>query len=115
MFKNGDDLRQDITVLQMFKIMDRLWQEDGQGLDMITYDVMETGFETGYIEFVDKSVVISEMHHFNGYYCGTFNQESVMNFFLKSIAGQKANETGWEELLKQNDEGAVERIIRHLK
>jgi hypothetical protein len=39
----------------MFKIMAKLWAEDGLDLNLIAYDVMETGFETGYIEFVDRS------------------------------------------------------------
>lgn len=32
--------------------MDRIWTDEGIFSDMVTYDVMETGFETGYIEFV---------------------------------------------------------------
>lgn len=28
-FKNGDDLRQDMLTLQMLKIMDRLWKDNG--------------------------------------------------------------------------------------
>ena len=44
MFKYGDDLRQDNLVLQMFKMMDRIWAEEDLGIDMVTYDVMETGF-----------------------------------------------------------------------
>ena len=61
-FKFGDDLRQDNLVLQLFKIMDRLWTEDGLQMEMVTYDVMETGFETGYIEFVEEASVLSGMH-----------------------------------------------------
>ena len=53
LFKCGDDLRQDSLVLQFFKIMDRLWQSGGDNMRMMCYDVLETGFETGYIEFVD--------------------------------------------------------------
>jgi len=52
MFKYGDDLRQDNLVLQMFKMMDRFWAEEGLGIDMVTYDVMETGFEIGMMQFV---------------------------------------------------------------
>ena len=55
MFKYGDDLRQDNLVLQMFKMMDRIWEDESLGIDMITYDVMETGFEIGMMEFVQKS------------------------------------------------------------
>ena len=62
MFKSGDDLRQDNLVLQFFKIMDRIWQSMGLDMSMVCYDVMESGFETGYIEFVDKATVITEMH-----------------------------------------------------
>ena len=42
--------------------MDRLWQEEDLRIDMIIYDVMETGFEQGYIEFVENSSVLSKMH-----------------------------------------------------
>jgi phosphatidylinositol kinase/protein kinase (PI-3 family) len=39
MFKYGDDLRQDNLVIQLFKIMDRIWQDGDIKLDMVTYDV----------------------------------------------------------------------------
>ena len=65
MFKSGDDLRQDNLVLQFFKIMDRIWQSAGSDMSMVCYDVMESGFETGYIEFVDQATVITEMHKKN--------------------------------------------------
>lgn len=62
LFKCGDALGQDCLVLQFFKIMDRLWQAGGLELQMICYEVMESGFEMGYIEFVDDAQVITRMH-----------------------------------------------------
>lgn len=44
LFKCGDDLRQDNLVLQFFKIMDRLWHQNNLELNMICYDIMETGY-----------------------------------------------------------------------
>ncbi len=62
MFKNGDDLRQDNLVLQLFKLMDRLWMQNGLNMEMVAYSVIETGHMIGYIEFVDNSTEISEIH-----------------------------------------------------
>lgn len=62
MFKYGDDLRQDSLILQLFKLMDRLWMQKGLNMEMNAYNVVETGNMIGYIEFVDKAVVISKIH-----------------------------------------------------
>jgi len=89
MFKSGDDLRQDNLVLQFFKIMDRIWSAAGKDLGMVCYDVMESGFETGYIEFVDKATVITEMHKQNpSRLAGPFNEKSMMNYFINHIANK---------------------------
>jgi len=49
MFKYGDDLRQDNLVLQFFRLMDRLWMQNDLNLEMIAYNVIETGNMIGYI------------------------------------------------------------------
>jgi len=53
---------------------------------MMCYDVLETGFETGYIEFVDKSTVITEMHQNENFWRGPFRETSVLNHFMRSAA-----------------------------
>jgi hypothetical protein len=85
----------------MFKLMDRLWQEESSDIDMLTYDVMETGFETGYIEFVDKSCVIAACHKSRGYCCGTFKEDSILKYFLSEIAADKEGKFGWKAKLKE--------------
>lgn len=88
----------------MFKMMDRLWQENEKSsdIDMLTYTVMETGFETGYIEFVDKSTVIAKCHFDRGYYCGTFRPDSIMQYFLNTIAKDEKGDFKWKEKLQEN-------------
>ncbi len=43
----GDDLRQDILVLQMIKLMEKLWLKAGLDLKMITYQCVATGVDEG--------------------------------------------------------------------
>jgi len=40
--------------------MDKLWND--LDMNMVCYDAMESGFETGYIEFIDNATVITDMH-----------------------------------------------------
>ena len=90
MFKSGDDLRQDNLVLQFFKIMDRIWNRVDQDLSMVCYDVMESGFETGFIEFVDKATCLTDMHKaskkFGMRLLSPFNEKSIMDYFINDIA-----------------------------
>lgn len=58
MFKCGDDLRQDMLTLQLIRIMDQLWQENGLNLQMNAYDCIATGDEVGMLEMVMKSATL---------------------------------------------------------
>ncbi|RDD40507.1 Phosphatidylinositol 4,5-bisphosphate 3-kinase catalytic subunit beta isoform [Trichoplax sp. H2] len=62
MYKKGDDLRQDALTLQIFKIMENIWQEGGLDLRMIPYGTMPTGKETGLIEIVQNSFTLANIH-----------------------------------------------------
>ena len=52
---------------------------------MECYDVFESGFEIGYIEFVNPSTVITDMHKEFGYR-GPFKEHSIMSYFMNQIA-----------------------------
>ena len=43
----GDDLRQDILVLQMIRLMEKIWLRAGLDLKMVTYDCVATGQDHG--------------------------------------------------------------------
>lgn len=51
-FKNGDDLRQDQLVLQLFTLMDRLLRKENLDLKLSPYAVLATGSSEGMIQFV---------------------------------------------------------------
>ena len=47
LFQAGDDLRQDMIVMQMIRLFDDMWKKAGLDLNMITYGVVATGQDTG--------------------------------------------------------------------
>ncbi len=58
-FKNGDDLRQDQLVIQLFTLMDRLLRKENLDLKLSPYAVLATGTSEGMIQFVpSKSLAV---------------------------------------------------------
>ncbi|CAH8832569.1 unnamed protein product [Trichobilharzia szidati] len=59
-FKHGDDLRQDMLTLQLLRVMDRIWKEEGMDMCLTSYGCFATGYEMGIIEAVrDSRTVMS--------------------------------------------------------
>ncbi|RWS31204.1 phosphatidylinositol 4:5-bisphosphate 3-kinase catalytic subunit beta isoform-like isoform X1 [Leptotrombidium deliense] len=61
MFKNGDDLRQDMLTLQMIRIMDKIWKDEGLDLRMTPYRVIATDNRVGLIEIVLNAQTIANV------------------------------------------------------
>ncbi|KAH3761571.1 phosphatidylinositol-4,5-diphosphate 3-kinase [Pelomyxa schiedti] len=55
LFKEGDDLRQDILTLQMIRLMDSMWRKQNMDLRMQPYRCVATGDGIGMIEIVLNS------------------------------------------------------------
>eukprot|EP00347_Sterkiella_histriomuscorum_P020724 403336721 len=108
-FKYGDDLRQDNLVLQIFKLMDKLWVEQDLNLEMLAYNIFEIGYQMGYLELVDQSLEYAEIYEKMGNhspfkddtlyrYVNTLWQNETQNIiierphylqnFIKSLASQ---------------------------
>ncbi|XP_029643424.1 phosphatidylinositol 4,5-bisphosphate 3-kinase catalytic subunit beta isoform isoform X2 [Octopus sinensis] len=60
-YKNGDDLRQDMLTLQIIQIVDSIWQEEGVDLKMNPYGCLCTGENTGMIEVVSNAETIASI------------------------------------------------------
>jgi phosphatidylinositol-4,5-bisphosphate 3-kinase len=60
-FKSGDDLRQDMLTLQLIRIMDKLWKQNGMDLKLNPYGCISTGNEVGMIEVVLNSMTTASI------------------------------------------------------
>lgn len=89
-FKNGDDLRQDMLTLQMIQLMDVLWKREGLDLRMTPYGCLSTGDRTGLIEVVLRSDTIAniQLNKSNMAATAAFNKDALLNWLKSKNPGE---------------------------
>ena len=65
-FKHGDDLRQDMLTLQILKLMNLIWRNEGLDLKMQVYDCFSTGCKTGFIEVIKDAMTLFKIQMAGG-------------------------------------------------
>jgi phosphatidylinositol 3-kinase len=60
-FKDGDDLRQDQLVIQLFTLMDRLLRQENLDVKLTPYPVLATGPQQGMMQFIPSNTIASIM------------------------------------------------------
>lgn len=88
-FKNGDDLRQDQLVIQLFTLMDKLLRKENLDLKLMPYKVLATGAVDGMVQFVQGRTIAeiaSEWGGSLGNYLRSFHPDpgSVGTFGIES-------------------------------
>ncbi|WVQ98732.1 hypothetical protein IAU59_005863 [Kwoniella sp. CBS 9459] len=99
-FKNGDDLRQDQLVIQLFTLMDRLLRKENLDLRLSPYSVLATSKIEGMVQFVPSkslAAIMAEFGSLQNYLrqdhaddgaLGSYGIEAgVMDTFVRSCAG----------------------------
>ncbi|KAH8978579.1 atypical/PIKK/PI3K protein kinase [Lactarius hatsudake] len=99
-FKDGDDLRQDQLVIQLFTLMDRLLRQENLDVKLTPYPVLATGPQQGMMQFVPSKTIaniVSEngsllnymrAHHPDEGSVGTYGVDPVViDTFVRSCAG----------------------------
>eukprot|EP00494_Astrolonche_serrata_P023604 UN23862 len=86
LFKSGDDLRQDMLTLQIFKTMDKAWLQEGLDLRLKPYRVMAMGINeekegVGMVQIVRNSDTIN---HINQDFDGAWGKENIYKFIAKN-------------------------------
>ncbi|KAG8747309.1 Phosphatidylinositol (PI) 3-kinase [Ceratobasidium sp. 414] len=99
-YKNGDDMRQDQLVIQLFTLMDRLLRKENLDLKLIPYEVLATSTLEGMVQFIPSKAIRSIMVEYSsvlGYLrahnadegsVGTYGvKKDVIETFIRSCAG----------------------------
>jgi phosphatidylinositol 3-kinase len=70
-YKNGDDMRQDQLVIQLFTLMDRLLRKENLDLRISPYEVLATGPLEGMVEFIASKTIAAIIS----------DHSSILNYF----------------------------------
>ncbi|XP_046311962.1 phosphatidylinositol 4,5-bisphosphate 3-kinase catalytic subunit delta isoform-like isoform X3 [Marmota monax] len=89
-FRNGDDLRQDMLTLQKIQLMDTLWKQEGLDLRMTPYSCLLTGDCMGLIEVVQHSDTIAniQLNQSNLSAIAAFNKDALLNWLKSKNPGE---------------------------
>ncbi|KAJ3590757.1 hypothetical protein NHX12_008706 [Muraenolepis orangiensis] len=88
-FKNGDDLRQDMLTLQILRLMDLLWKEANLDLRIVPYGCLATGDRAGLIEVVSSADTIAniQLTGSNVAAAAAFNKDALLNWLKEKNSG----------------------------
>ena len=84
-FKSGDDVRQDVLIMQLITLMDGWLKDRGFDAMLSPYRVLATGVDTGMVELVKNSTTLSTVLEEHG---------SILQFFRNNGAASPTEALG---------------------
>ena len=93
-YKIGDDLRQDMFVLQLINVMNQLWIMEGLDLNVLTFSCLQTSSRKGFIEMITNAETLKEIQ--KGVAINVFKR-SCLNEWLR---GHNPNPVNFRKAIK---------------
>ncbi|RWS15774.1 Phosphatidylinositol-4:5-bisphosphate 3-kinase catalytic subunit alpha-like isoform [Dinothrombium tinctorium] len=90
-FKNGDDLRQDMLTLQVIGIIDLIWKRENLDLKMLPYTCLSTGKQVGMIEVVMRAKTVMNIQRTGGRMAAFQVDSTQLHKWIKEKNNTKEN------------------------
>ncbi|XP_062872106.1 phosphatidylinositol 4,5-bisphosphate 3-kinase catalytic subunit gamma isoform [Trichomycterus rosablanca] len=98
-FKQGDDLRQDMLIIQTLMVMDSIWQENCLDLNLMPYGCISTGYQIGMIEIVRDAVTIAAIQRSQGGTTGAFKNNALFEWLRGQCTLQEKHYQAMEKFV----------------
>ncbi|XP_077357969.1 phosphatidylinositol 4-phosphate 3-kinase C2 domain-containing subunit beta isoform X3 [Festucalex cinctus] len=81
-FKSGDDLRQDMLTLQVIRIMNKIWIQEGLDMRMVIFKCFSTGRGRGMVEMIPQADTLRRIQVEHGV-TGSFKDRPLADWLQK--------------------------------
>ncbi|KAG7497656.1 phosphatidylinositol 4,5-bisphosphate 3-kinase catalytic subunit gamma isoform [Solea senegalensis] len=98
-FKDGDDLRQDMLILQILLIMESIWETESLDLCLLPYGCISTGNRIGMIEIVKDATTIANIQQSVVGSTGAFKDEILYQWLREKCVSEDKFQQAVERFL----------------
>ncbi|XP_053270615.1 phosphatidylinositol 4,5-bisphosphate 3-kinase catalytic subunit gamma isoform [Pleuronectes platessa] len=98
-FKDGDDLRQDMLILQILLIMESIWETESLDLCLLPYGCISTGNRIGMIEIVKDATTIANIQQSVVGSTGAFKDEILYQWLRDKCVSEDKFQEAVEKFL----------------
>uniref|UniRef100_A0A8C2ZW33 Phosphatidylinositol-4,5-bisphosphate 3-kinase, catalytic subunit gamma n=1 Tax=Cyclopterus lumpus TaxID=8103 RepID=A0A8C2ZW33_CYCLU len=98
-FKDGDDLRQDMLILQILLIMESIWETETLDLCLLPYGCISTGNRIGMIEIVKDATTIANIQQSVVGSTGAFKDEILSQWLRDKCVSEDKFQQAVERFL----------------